>query len=163
MPITLRPYTSEDLPLLPGGDSPYDDWGPRARTEMPSAVLDGPGGLVVADEDAAVLGSVSWIYLQWGPNASSHNPMIGIWLRPQARGRGVGSEAQRLLVDLFFRHTSTHRVEAYTDIANVAEQRSLERAGLVREGIVRQAQWRDGGYHDQVGYSVLREEWAARR
>ncbi|MCL2536565.1 MAG: GNAT family N-acetyltransferase [Nocardiaceae bacterium] len=163
MPISLRPYTADDLPLLAGGESPFDDWGPSRRTEVPAHRLDAPGGYVVVDADQVVLGDVSWIYVHWGPNAASRNPMIGIWLRPEARGRGVGAEAQRLLVDLLFRHTNAHRIEAHTDVDNHAEQRSLERAGFTREGVVREAQWRDGDYRDGFLYSCLRSEWTAGR
>jgi len=88
--------------------------------------------------------------------------MIGIWLRPEARGCGTGTQAQRAVVDLFFRHTAVNRVEASTDVENVAEQRALEKAGFTREGTTRGAQWRDGAYHDCYLYSILRSEWSAR-
>jgi RimJ/RimL family protein N-acetyltransferase len=84
--------------------------------------------------------------------------MIGIWLRPEHRGRGLGRQAQRQLAELFFAHTTVHRVEAHTDVENVAEQRALEAAGFTREGITRGAQWRDGAYHDGILYAVLRTD-----
>jgi RimJ/RimL family protein N-acetyltransferase len=49
------------------------------------------------------------------------------------------------------------RIEASTDVENIAEQRSLEKAGFTREGILRRAQWRAGAHHDLVSYSILRE------
>ena len=66
--------------------------------------------------------------------------------------------SQAQLVDLFFRHTRTNRVEAHTDVDNIAEQRALEAAGFQREGVVRGAQWRDGAYRDGFLYSVLRDD-----
>jgi RimJ/RimL family protein N-acetyltransferase len=84
--------------------------------------------------------------------------MIGIWLRPSYRGRGIGRIAQAELADLLFRHTTTNRVEAHTDVDNVAEQRALEAAGFVREGVTRGAQWRDGAYRDGLLYAVLRSD-----
>ena len=48
-----------------------------------------------------------------------------------------------------------HRVQASTDVANIAEQRSLERAGFVREGVARGSQVRADGRHDLVLYSCL--------
>jgi len=39
-----------------------------------------------------------------------------------------------------------------------AEQRALEKAGFTREGILRGATYRAGQWHDQVIYSVLRNE-----
>ena len=156
MPVTLRPQQTEDLPFLTGGDSPFDDFGPSAEPTTSVPHLDASGGLSVIADDGHVAGDVSWHWGQWGPNPGSRCPMIGIWLRPAYRGRGIGSAAQAQLVDLFFRHTTTNRVEAHTDVDNVPEQRALEAAGFKREGLVRGAQWRDGAYRDGFLYAVLR-------
>ena len=51
-----------------------------------------------------------------------------------------------------------NRVEAQTDVDNIAEQRSLEKAGFVREGTARGSQFRAGAYHDLVTYSILRDD-----
>jgi len=83
---------------------------------------------------------------------------IGVGLVPEFRGRGYGSQAQRLLVRYLFAHTPVNRVEATTEITNVAEQRALEKAGFSREGILRGSTFRQGRYRDKVMYSVLRDE-----
>lgn len=57
-----------------------------------------------------------------------------------------------------FAHTQFNRVEATTEITNLAEQRALEKAGFTREGIMRGTTFRQGRWHDQVLYSVLRDE-----
>ena len=77
---------------------------------------------------------------------------------PEARGRGVGTAAQRMLVRYLFAHTQVNRIDANTDLTNVAEQRALEKAGFTREGVLRGAQFREGTYHDMVLYSILRHE-----
>lgn len=157
--IRLRPQRAADLPLLEGGESPFDDFGPQTpRTAPRSAELEDQGGLTVLDGAGQVAGQVSWIWMQWGPNRGSRCPMIGIWMRPDFRGRGLGTAAQVALVELCFRHTATNRVEAHTDVENVAEQRALEAAGFRREGVTRGAQWRDGAYHDGILYAVLRSD-----
>ncbi|UIJ35746.1 GNAT family N-acetyltransferase [Allobranchiibius sp. GilTou73] len=160
MGVFLRPQIPADLPSLTGGESPYDDFGPRAAHTSPRPPeLDAPGALsVVVTEDRSLAGTVSWIWQHWGPNAASRNPMIGIWLRPSHRGRGIGRDAQAQLVDLFFRHTTVNRVEAHTDVDNIAEQRALEAAGFQHEGVTRGAQWRDGSFHDGVLYAILRAD-----
>ncbi len=57
---------------------------------------------------------------------------IGILLFPEHRNEGLGTAAQRLVTDYLFFTTLANRVEATTEIDNVAEQRALERAGFVR-------------------------------
>jgi RimJ/RimL family protein N-acetyltransferase len=81
---------------------------------------------------------------------------IGIALLPDHRGRGVGTTAQRLLAEYLFANTPAHRLEAYTEIENIAEQRALEKAGFEREGILRAAHFRAGAWRDVVLYALLR-------
>ena len=50
------------------------------------------------------------------------------------------------------------RIEAATEVGNVAEQRALEKAGFTREGVLRSTGWRDGAYRDGVWYSMLRSD-----
>jgi RimJ/RimL family protein N-acetyltransferase len=83
---------------------------------------------------------------------------VGIALIPEARDHGYGTEAQALLAAYLFANTRVNRVEASTDIENRAEQRSLEKAGYVREGVVRGSQFRAGAYHDLVTYSRVRSD-----
>lgn len=159
--MQLRPQLPADLPLLTGGDSPFDDFGPSAPRSSPAPCSMGDdGALSVVTDGGELAGEVSWHWQRrrWGPNGGSDCLMFGIWLRPEHRGQGIGSSAQARLVDLLFRHTPVNRVEAHTDVENVAEQKSLERAGLRREGVTRGAQWRDGAYHDGILYAVLRDD-----
>ena len=57
-------------------------------------------------------------------------------------------------------HTAVNRVEAHTDVDNIAEQRALEGAGFMREGLIRGAQWRDGANRDGYLYAVVRDDIA---
>lgn len=108
--------------------------------------------------DGAIIGDVGWHRVTYGPNEASGALNIGVSLIPEARGRGHGTEAQRLMAELLFGCFDVERVEAATDVDNVAEQRSLEKAGYTREGILRRAQYRRGAHHDLVSYSILRED-----
>ena len=111
------------IPSGSGGDGP-----------SPGLLGDNGGTLVVVHGTDQV-GTVSWRRVQTGPTAS--NWALGIGLAPEFRGRGYGSEAQRLLVRYLFAHTQVNRIEATTEITNAAEQRALEKAGFTREGILR--------------------------
>lgn len=116
---------------------------------------------MIVSENDEVCGYVSWHWNHWGPTSESRCPILGIWLRESWRGRGVGRLAQRRVAEILFEQTPTNRVEAHTDVENVAEWRALEAAGFTREGIIRGAHWRTDGYHDGYLYSILRGELRA--
>lgn len=164
----LRPFTEAELPLLdhgrlnPAEVSEFDFYGFRAGNRRQAdfaatGLLGDDGGvLAVVDGDEAV-GSVSWRRVMTGPVCFTWN--IGISLLGSAQGRGLGTAAQRALVDYLFGYTQAHRVEAHTETENTAEQRALEKAGFTREGVVRGATFRAGRWRDMVAYSVLRTEY----
>lgn len=165
-PVTaLRPARPEEVPLLgswrAAPTSPYDDYAPVGEAGDHDRRLPRPPGLtelVVVDADDQPIGTVQWHPVPHGPTAGSVALSIGISLRPEARGLGHGTRAQRQLADHLLSRFPVHRVEASTDVENVAEQRALERAGFTREGVLRGAQWRRGGWHDLVRYARLRTD-----
>jgi RimJ/RimL family protein N-acetyltransferase len=109
-------------------------------------------------EDGAILGTIQYHRVSYGPNPESAAWMLGIELTADARGQGFGTEAQRVLADWLFATTRANRIEASTDVDNVAEARSLEKAGFTREGVSRGAQFRAGAYRDLVVFSRLRSD-----
>jgi len=82
---------------------------------------------------------------------------IGIALFPEHRGQGVGTTAQRLLVRYLLDTMPAHRIEAYTEVENVAERRALEKAGFEREGVLRATIFRAGKWRDSIVYALLRD------
>jgi RimJ/RimL family protein N-acetyltransferase len=53
------------------------------------------------------------------------------------QGKGYATEATRAVIAWAFRQPSLYRVNASTDIENIASQRVLEKAGMLREGLLR--------------------------
>ena len=60
-----------------------------------------------------------------------------------------------------FAHTQANRIEAGTELNNMAEQRALAKAGFTREGVMRGAAFQGGRWHDAVIYSILRQDLTA--
>jgi RimJ/RimL family protein N-acetyltransferase len=81
---------------------------------------------------------------------------IGALLFPEHRGRGLGTAAQRLLVEYLFATTLANRLQAITDVENLAEQQALERIGFRREGVMRGLAFIGGRWRDGVLYARLR-------
>jgi aminoglycoside 6'-N-acetyltransferase len=168
--VQLRPVRRKDIEILAGRvndlefKGEYNDFG-LCDTEYFEQAFEQDGmlnpqnsTLVVTLHDDQIIGTVSYHMVRYGPNEGSRAYNIGIGLDAEHRGKGYGIEAQQLLTKYLFATYAVMRVEATTDIENIAEQRALEKAGFTREGILRRAQWRNGKWHDMVIYSMLRDE-----
>jgi RimJ/RimL family protein N-acetyltransferase len=166
--VRLRPIASADLDLVQRlyedpseageyGFFGYRDFAPLRRRWAEQGLISADGGrLAVAAGDDRFVGEVQWRQVMQGPASPCWN--IGVALLAAERGKGYGKGAQRLLAEYLFAHTQVNRVEASTELANVAEQRALESAGFTREGVLRGACFRGGTWRDMVMYSVLRGE-----
>jgi RimJ/RimL family protein N-acetyltransferase len=166
--IKLRPVREADLILLAENDSrEADPWnwfrhmpaGALRRRLAADGMLSEEGGtLAVETPDGVLAGTVSWFTVVHGPTAACRALNIGISLLPGHRGHGYGSAAQLALAEYLFATTLTERIEAETDVENMAERHALERAGFTREGVLRHSQFHAGRWRDTVIYSVLRAE-----
>jgi ribosomal-protein-alanine N-acetyltransferase len=112
--------------------------------------------MVEVEQEQAAAGFVSYLAGRYGGLASYWE--IGIALLPEFRGRGIGWRAQAMLCDYLFRHTPAQRIQAGTHAENVAEQKSLVKAGFQLEGIMRACEFRDGQWRDGYLYSRLRDD-----
>lgn len=167
--VSLRPFIAEDVDRVAEEFSTQDavgavQWfGFPARTAdahrefAETGFLTADWGRLIVEADGEWAGRVAWWKRTWGP-AESWCWQFGILIRRELRGRGIGTESQRMLARYLFAHTRANRVEAYTDVTNGAEQAALTKAGFTREGVLRQCQWRDGRWHDQIMYSRLRDD-----
>lgn len=152
MEIRLVP-ADENTPRV-HAPSEYDDWGefdPRAKDLDLERWL-----IVVSDHDGeTVVGDMSAHAVYYGPTPTSRALNIGISLVEDQRGKGFGSTAQKMLAELLHER-GVIRVEASTDITNIAEQRALAKAGFQYEGVIRQSQGRADGIHDLQQWSHIR-------
>ena len=84
---------------------------------------------------------------------------IGYWVRADARGRGVVTRALVLLSrDALAQGVG--RVQLRADPENAASCRAAEKAGFMREGVMRSVHWNErlGRRQDHVLYSLLPDD-----
>jgi RimJ/RimL family protein N-acetyltransferase len=84
---------------------------------------------------------------------------IGYGLGITQRGQGYATEAARALMNYCFSSLGMHRVQAIASSDNPASCRVLERLGMKLEGRLREANMRNGNWHDLLYYGILRTEW----
>jgi RimJ/RimL family protein N-acetyltransferase len=100
-----------------------------------------------------------------GLNQINHNHRfanVGYWVRSSATGRGVATQAVHQLADFAFGETDLVRLEIVCAVGNVRSQRVAERAGAVREGVLKNRLLLHGQPVDAVMYSLVRGRVATR-
>lgn len=140
---------SEDL----GESMPLDrlrDWyGSRAAQEdrLDLAVVDRATGGVVGEV----------VLNEWDPDCGSVNfrTLVG----PQGRGRGLGTEAARLVLAHAFETAGLHRVSLEVFAVNPRARHVYETLGFVHEGTRREAHVFDGERVDAHDMAILAQEW----
>jgi RimJ/RimL family protein N-acetyltransferase len=81
---------------------------------------------------------------------------IGYWLGEQAWGRGIATAALRAVTAEVFTRYDLTRLFAVPFADHAASIRVLEKAGYVKEGMMRQSAIKDGRIRDQVLYARYR-------
>ncbi len=79
------------------------------------------------------------------------------------RDRGFGTETTRLIVDYVFGELPIHRISLEVYDFNPRAAATYEKVGFRREGVLRDALWWDGEFHDTIVMSLLRTDWTPAR
>jgi len=113
-------------------------------------------GLALVDpaDPGPVLGSLSLLRPHW-----EHGRVeIGWWIAAPARGRGLATAGARLLSRWALAELGVARIDCYVDVDNLASQRVAERAGFLRDGVLRSWQEHRGERRSLVSYGLLAED-----
>jgi RimJ/RimL family protein N-acetyltransferase len=114
---------------------------------------------VTAPDTGELLGEV--VLHEW--DAAARSCTFRTLIGPRGRGRGVGTEATRLVVGYAFEQLGLHRVQLEAYGHNHRALRVYEKVGFLVEGVRREVRVRDGEWVDEVLMAVLDHEWAAHR
>lgn len=86
---------------------------------------------------------------------------VGVWLGPEAEGKGLVHRAVRRMIEWAIRERGMQRIEWRTVPENTRSIAAAKRLGMRREGVLRSAYPRDGIRHDVEVYALLADEWVA--
>ena len=111
-------------------------------------------------DDGALVGVISLSEIVRGTFQSAYLGYYGV--EPQV-GRGLMSEAVRMVVDHAFRVLKLHRVEANIQPGNVASIALARGLGFAREGFSPRYLKIGGRWKDHERWAVLSEDWAKRK
>jgi diamine N-acetyltransferase len=93
---------------------------------------------------------------------ANRRTVVGIMIgEPDARGRGYGTEAMRLLLDYAFTVLDLHSVMLTVFEYNGAGRRCYERVGFREMGRRRQSCWYNGRFWDEIHMDILASEFTS--
>ncbi len=167
--ILLRPYQPDDAALVYEAAcesvaeiAPWMAWchagysleEARSRAELRPAAWERGSEydfVIVESATGQVLGACGL------NNIHRENRManLGYWVRTTWARRGVASTAARLVAEFGFEQLHLNRIEIVVAVGNYASQRAAEKAGALREGVLRNRLMVRDVVHDAVMFSLI--------
>ncbi len=164
--VTIRRATEGDIPFLtelvtddqvapylaavrPGSAAEI-----RALIEQAAADPEA-SGVYVIEVDGEPCGTMSFERVN---RRSRIAGLGGLAVQPSFREQGVADEAARLFQRHLFDDHGFHRLQLEVYAFNERALRHAERAGFVREGVRRQAYWRNDTWVDGILFGLVAED-----
>ena len=88
-------------------------------------------------------------------NRTHHFANLGYWVRSRSTGQGIATRAVRLIARWGFEKLKFARLEIVVGLDNIASQRVAQKAGAMREGILRNRVCLHGQQRDAVMFSLV--------
>ena len=165
--VTLRGWRPDDAPAIVAAFAdpesaywmhqvaqPYDEQAALAYVRaMDAAWRARSGGALAVLAGGEVVGSIGLSVV----DADLEIVEVGYWATPAARGRGLTTPALRLLSKWLLETAGAARLQIRADVLNRASIRVAEKAGFLREGVLRSSGYnrRAGRRIDYALYSLL--------
>ncbi len=162
--VVLRPFGPEDSGQVRAAVEAGDEFLPPGAPGHVSGVYQwltfgvhelhrsGQGMHLAILADGVLVGAISLFKTMWGAGTTE----IGYGVHPAHRCQGYATESVRLLCQWALGEGGLRRVELRANLDNAASIRVAEKAGFVRDGLLRGAGFEADGPHDIVVFGRLR-------
>lgn len=162
--VNLRLLEREDFPLFAewlNKPEVFGQYNPlhQVTNDEVGKILDSPLEMkpfIIENKQGKKVGFISYFNVL---HPATRLLEVGFSLVPEERGKGYGTEALTMIVDLLFLTKEVNRIQAQTHSENLASHRILETVGFKKEGVLRKSIFIGGEWVDSWVYGILREEW----
>lgn len=166
MKIRLRPFTMNDLDAMvhhannPKVAARLTDAFPSPYTResgllfLERVMAQNPAEVLAIEVDGEVVGNIG-IHPQQDVNRL--NAELGYFIGEEHWGKGIATEAIRLMVKYAFEHFKIDRIFARPFGSNLASQRVLEKAGFVFEAKIPGILIKNGQLEDELFFGIRRQ------
>lgn len=102
------------------------------------------------------IGNISFQKINWINRSGEIAIIIG---NKNYWNKGIGSEAYKLLIDYGFNTLNLNRISSGQTINNEGMIKVCEKNGMKKEGLLREALFKNGKFSDVIIYSILLKEY----
>ncbi len=145
-------FLTPGIPFLLNLDD-ETDWFERQRQDKDNIVF-----AILTLPEKQLIGNCGVHRLDWKNRSAVFGIVIG---EKNYWNKGYGTDATRTLLRFAFEQLGLNRMELEVYDFNPRAIRAYEKAGFRRDGVRRQALYRDGAFHDVYLMGILREDWDA--
>jgi [ribosomal protein S5]-alanine N-acetyltransferase len=122
--------------------------------EMLAAAPEDRAEFAIEDE-GTIVGDIAISGIVRGPLQSAN---VGLFVAPEARGKGVATKAIAATCEIAFNELELHRLSAGAQPSNIGSIRALERNGFERIGLARRFLYVDGAWRDHLQFQKLADD-----
>jgi len=131
----------------------YDDLSNLSELRLHQGKM--PGSQIFRIElNGELIGEIGLKSIRW----YNRKGEIHLALKKDFRGKGIGKKALLLMIDYAFNTLNFHRLEAEVVAYNKGSQKLFEKLGFRQEGLLREAKYYQGRYHDILRYGMLKSD-----
>lgn len=94
-----------------------------------------------------------------GLSKDNHRASIGYWLDYNHQGKGIMIASVKALIDYSFQELNLNRVGIEIATKNTKSLAIAKRLSFVKEGVVREFQFVNNRFLNNIVYSLLKREW----
>lgn len=166
--IYLRPVETEDAKFLAKGENepvvreslflalPISLANEQEKVEQYITSKDAVVLIIVEKETNKPVGQTAFFRIDYISRAAVFYIAI---LEPAFWSKGFGSEATKLMVDYAFKTLNLNRIQLHVCAENKPAIKIYARVGFQKEGVLRQAMFRNGNYVDFWVMGILKGDW----
>ena len=167
--VNLRGMRREDLELYRGwidnsevtqfmemGWKPFSDADLEATYQEATQASDTVCMVIEDRASGNAVGTCGLYLINWPGRRTQYRILIG---EPEFFNKGLGTAAAKLIVKYGFERLNMETIYLGVNEENIAAIRSYEKAGFVREGLLRNFVYNNGKYYNSVSMSIIRDDY----
>jgi RimJ/RimL family protein N-acetyltransferase len=147
----IRRYLTMYLPISQASE---EQWFENMLKRPPE---EQPLGIEIKDGDGwRLIGNCDFFDINWRTRSAEVGILIG---EKSCWNKGYGTEVMRLLLRHGFGTLNLNRIFLRVDAENLGGIRAYQKAGFIQEARLRESDFREGKYCDDLIMSVLHSDW----